>query len=220
MDSRKILLCFIVSLSCLTLHTDAAQASLLRKRTPQVALLNLCKSSTKPSLCVKTILPKIDVRVPFNHYKALEIAILAAKNHTIKTSEHISTLILNPTTPKNIAGDLDLCKELYVNMLDSLETSLSVVKSGNAVEASYKFNGYTASRATCEDGFSGKISPIESDLKLSFDLGSVVLDIMAAIKERALKRVARRFGSLLPPPTSVTLKPSDPCFGVIGTCSH
>ncbi|MED6222532.1 hypothetical protein PIB30_065319 [Stylosanthes scabra] len=223
MDSKNTLLLLIVSLSCLILNTHAATGARphvsLRKRTPQIALLNLCKNTTKPSLCAKTILPKMDFTVHFSHYKALEIAIVAAQNQTMKTSDRIATLIVNPSTPKNIVGDLKVCKEQYRNMLDAIKESLTVVAgSKNAVEASYKFSGFMASRATCEDG---KVSPIESDVKLSYDLGSVVLDIMAAIKERNLRRVARRFGSLIAPVTpSTAVKPADPCYNVIGTCSH
>ncbi|MED6119432.1 hypothetical protein PIB30_011797 [Stylosanthes scabra] len=233
MDSKNTLLLLILSLSCLILHTNAAAAtatgarphvSLLRKRTPQIALLNLCKGTTKPSLCVKTILPNMDFSVHFRHHKALEIAIIAAQNQTMKTSDLIASLILNPSTPKNVVDDLKVCKEQFKNMLDAVKESLTeVAESKNAVEASYKFSGFMASRATCEDGFSstGKVSPIDGDVKLSYDLGSVVLDIMAAIKERSLKRVARRFGSLIPPVApSMTVKSGDPCYNVIGTCSH
>ncbi|KHN14350.1 hypothetical protein glysoja_012388 [Glycine soja] len=179
----RILILF-VSLSSLILDTHAARAP----RTIQTRLYSLCKPTTNMDLCYKTILP------------------------VETTSKLITSLLAKPGNSKDLTESLQICKEQYGNILDSIEESKNQVAQRNVIEARFKFSAAISLQVSCNDSFTAGTSPIVKEAQDVFDLAGNCLDIMKAIEDRESRR--RRGGS---PVTSPSV-PS-PCQGQVGLCS-
>ncbi|KAJ1414414.1 Pectinesterase inhibitor domain [Sesbania bispinosa] len=211
MDFTKTLLITIFTLSCLLAHTNAV-------RTPQARVWTICKPTTNPLLCFKTILPQILSAKRFNMYKAVEIEVLAAQKQVQKTAGVINALLAKPGNPKSLNDSLSTCKDQYSNMLDSISETIKVVAQRNAIEARFKFSAVLSYHASCNDDFgAGVTSPFADDAKLVYDLGGNCLDIMKAIEDRESRR--RFAGGKVNPTTPTVPTPSGgPCRGVVGIC--
>ncbi|KAG4946106.1 hypothetical protein AAZX31_15G122700 [Glycine max] len=203
----RILILF-VSLSSLILDTHAARAP----RTIQTRLYSLCKPTTNMDLCYKTILPEVVGLSRFSNYKALEVEILATQKQVETTSKLITSLLAKPDNSKDLTESLQICKEQYGNILDSIEESKNQVAQRNVIEARFKFSAAISLQVSCNDSFTAGTSPIVKEAQDVFDLAGNCLDIMKAIEDRESRR--RRGGS---PVTSPSV-PS-PCQGQVGLCS-
>ncbi|KAG4948963.1 hypothetical protein JHK82_042156 [Glycine max] len=203
----RILILF-VSLSSLILDTHAARAP----RTIQTRLYSLCKPTTNMDLCYKTILPEVVGLSRFSNYKALEVEILATQKQVETTSKLITSLLAKPGNSKDLTESLQICKEQYGNILDSIEESKNQVAQRNVIEARFKFSAAISLQVSCNDSFTAGTSPIVKEAQDVFDLAGNCLDIMKAIEDRESRR--RRGGS---PVTSPSV-PS-PCQGQVGLCS-
>lgn len=225
MDFNKTFL-LIVSLSCLLLHTHAAAVAApvvapsgRRVRSPQAMVMNLCKSTTNRTLCIRTILPAMK-GTSSDPYKALEAEMNATRNQVAVTRGLIDTLLAKPNNPKSLADSLSICKDQYGNMPDSIKDAIDVVSKRTVTESKYKFSAVLSYYNTCNDGFGKEVSPIAKEAIVVYQLAGNCLDIIKAIEDREYRRLLRRFGNKLPPPPpAVVVGANDPCFDVIGTCS-
>ncbi|KAK7331254.1 hypothetical protein VNO77_25474 [Canavalia gladiata] len=204
MAFNKILI-LIFSLSYLLVNTHAA-------RTPEARLWNICKPTTNPILCYKTIFPQV-INSSFNIYKALEIEIFATQKQVENTSSLMTTLLAKPGNSKDMIESLQTCKDQYNNILDSIQDALKQVANRNAIEARFKFSAVLSFHSTCNDQFTNGNSPIANEAQVVYDLGGNCLDIMKAIEDKENRR-KRGVTPILPPITP----PTGPCVGVIGLC--
>jgi len=128
------------------------------------------------------------------------------------TSKLITSLLAKPDNSKDLTESLQICKEQYGNILDSIEESKNQVAQRNVIEARFKFSAAISLQVSCNDSFTAGTSPIVKEAQDVFDLAGNCLDIMKAIEDRESRR--RRGGS---PVTSPSV-PS-PCQGQVGLCS-
>ncbi|ESW19501.1 hypothetical protein PHAVU_006G130500 [Phaseolus vulgaris] len=197
-------LCLFVSFSGLLFHTHAI-------RTPQARVWALCKPTTNPVVCFKTILPHVITAKKFNAYTALEIEIIITRELVVNTTNLITTLLANPSNSKSLNDSLEICSDQYDNMLDSIKDAMSQVALRNAGEARFKFSAVLSYLSACTDEFDN--SPIVKEGKELYDIGGNCLDIMKAIEDRESR--LRRRGATVGSPPAV---PS-PCQNEIGPCS-
>lgn len=129
------------------------------------------------------------------------------------TSKLITSLLAKPDNSKDLTESLQICKEQYGNILDSIEESKNQVAQRNVIEARFKFSAAISLQVSCNDSFTAGTSPIVKEAQDVFDLAGNCLDIMKAIEDRESRR--RRGGS---PVTSPSV-PS-PCQGQVGLCSQ
>jgi pectinesterase inhibitor-like protein len=155
-------------------------------RTPQARVWTICKPTTNPVLCYKTILPRALSSPKFNMYKALEEEIKATQVQVVKTVGHIATAILT-SNDKNIADALAICKDQYGMIVDAVAESVLLVSKRNAGEARFKFSGVISYNSACKDVFvesNNAIAPFAADAQAVVDHASNCLDIMKAIEDR------------------------------------
>ncbi|GAU47322.1 hypothetical protein TSUD_377960 [Trifolium subterraneum] len=155
-------------------------------RTPQAHVWTICKPTTNPLLCYKTLLPKALSNPKFNMYKAVEVEIQEAQIQVVKTVAKIAGSIFT-SSDKNIADALKICKEQYGNMIDSIIETVTLVSNRNAVEARFKFSAFISYHSSCEQAFiesKNANSPFADDAKVVYDLGANILDILKAIEDR------------------------------------
>ncbi|MCH83547.1 pectinesterase inhibitor [Trifolium medium] len=155
-------------------------------RTPQARVWTICKPTTNPLLCYKTLLPKALSTPKFNMYKAVDVEIQEAQAQVVKTVAKIANSIFT-SSDKNIANALTICKEQYGNMVDSLIEVITLVSKRNAVEARFKFSAFISYHSSCEQAFvesKNAIPPFADDAKVVYDLGANILDILKAIEDR------------------------------------
>ncbi|XP_058752493.1 uncharacterized protein LOC131625670 [Vicia villosa] len=188
--TKTILALLIVSISILFAPTTHAHAT--RTGAPptiQTRLLNMCKPTTNPSLCYKTILPKALESPKFNMYKALEIEVQAAQVQVIKTATTIATLLWKSGSDKNIAGALNDCKEQFKNIADSVTKSVTLVSQRNIVDARNEFSAVFSYFSACRESFeeSQITLPIAADGQMVHDLAGNCLDLMKAIEDKGSK---------------------------------
>ncbi|CAJ1962900.1 unnamed protein product [Sphenostylis stenocarpa] len=200
-----------VSFSGLILHAHAHTA-----RSPQARVWSLCKYTTNPVVCYKTIIPYAIGVKKFNYYQALEVEILATRDLVMNTTNLISVLLANPGNSKDLKDSLQTCFEQYDNIKDSIKESLNLVAQRNVIEMRFKFSAVLSYLAACTDEFPN--SPIEKEGQDLFDLGGNCLDIMKAIEDRE----SRLRPGASPVPTPIVVTPPSapsPCQNVIGPCS-
>ncbi|CAL5184116.1 unnamed protein product [Lathyrus oleraceus] len=183
MSFTKIhLVLLIVSISILFAPTTHAAGI-------QARVLNMCKTTTNPSLCYKTILPKALETPKFNMYKALEIEIQAAQVQVLKTATSIATLLWKSGSDKAIADSLTVCKNQYRNIVEAVTESVSLVSKRNVGDARFKFSAVISYYLACKESFeeSQITSPIAADAQTVYDLGGNCLDLMKAIEDKERK---------------------------------
>ena len=179
------LVLLIVSISMIFAPTTFAT------RTIQARVWTICKPTTNPLLCYKTILPQAMETPKFNMYKALETEIQAAQTQVVKTAANIATLIFQSSeTNKSVSDALETCKEQYSNIVDAITESISLVSKRDVGEARFKFSAVISYYSACKEAFleSEIDSPIGPDAQAVYDLGGNCLDIMKAIEDRERSR--------------------------------
>lgn len=233
MDSKnKTLVLVVVSLSWLLLvaptPTSAAAAAGGKGKAPrtrQASIWAICKNTTNPLLCYKTIIPRVGLH--FNIYNALAAEVSETHRQVLKTSSIINGLLAKPGNSKNLKDLLGICKEQYGNMLDSIVETTTLVtsptKQNNIHEARFKFSAVISYKSACKDEFDTAAvpNPIAKELQETFDLAGNSLDIMASIEDRESRRQARKGGNNVGVGVGVGVgtPATGPCKGVIGICS-
>ncbi|XP_004486562.1 uncharacterized protein [Cicer arietinum] len=158
-------------------------------RTTEARIWNMCKPTTNPVVCYKTILPEATKTQKFNMYKALEVEIQAAQTQVIQTATNIATLIFQSSNNKDVSDALNTCKDQFSNIVDAITESVDLVSKRNVGEARFKFSAVISYYSACKDAFteSNITFPIAADAQAVYDLGGNCLDLMKAIedKERA-----------------------------------
>ncbi|XP_061373646.1 uncharacterized protein LOC133315980 [Gastrolobium bilobum] len=204
-------LLFIASISCILVHTNAVPTT----RTPQARVWALCKPTTNPVLCYKTILPRAFGK--FNIYKALEVEVIATQNQVKRTSSLIALLLAKQSLSKSLRESLTTCQEQYSNMIDDIDITIKEVARRNVVEARFKFSAVLSYQASCNDEFIDGPSPIANEAQGVYDLGGNSLDLMKAIEDREARRESKKHSK---PSSSSSSSPAvpNPCKGVIGIC--
>ncbi|KAK7303542.1 hypothetical protein RJT34_14449 [Clitoria ternatea] len=202
----KTLILIVLSLLLTTTHAA---------RTPQARVWTICKPTTNPLVCFKTILPQA-LTGRFNIYKALEVEIAAAQQQVNKTASSINTLLARPDNSKDMAESLSTCKDQYENIVDAINDTVKQVSTRNVVEARFKFSAVLSYHSTCNDEFGKEKSPIANDAQGVYDLGGNCLDIMKAIEEREARRREGAGNKSNAPSTGTPA--TGPCKGAIGNC--
>ncbi|XP_027338249.1 uncharacterized protein LOC113852208 [Abrus precatorius] len=185
MAFNKTLILF-VSISCLLLHTHAAGM-----RSPQARVWTICKPTSVPLLCYKTILPKVQSLLRFNMYKALEAEVLLTQQQAQKALSLINTLLAKPGNPKGLTDSLQICQDQYGNILDAVAETIKLVEKRDVSESRFKFSAVISYYSSCNDDFNNIPAEFVAESKTVFDLGSNCLDIMKAIDDREMARRAR-----------------------------
>ncbi|CAI8590429.1 unnamed protein product [Vicia faba] len=116
----------------------------------QTHIFKMCKPTSYPLLCYKTLLPKALVTPRFNIHRALEVEVQAAQTQVIKTVTSIETHLSKPGTSKDtvdclviwfeeseitspIADDAKAVNDLSTNCLDLAKAIVN--KSGKVRSA-------------------------------------------------------------------------------------
>lgn len=105
-----------------------------------------------------------------------------------KTSKLISVLLARPGNSKDLGDSLQICKEQYGNIMDSMAEAKSQVAQRNVIEARFKFSSVVSYYESCNDSFTKGTSPIVEEAQGVYDLAGNCLDIMKAIQDRESRR--------------------------------
>ncbi|OIV91906.1 hypothetical protein TanjilG_17898 [Lupinus angustifolius] len=183
----------------------------------ETGVTKLCKGTTDPILCVKTILPQMHGN--FNAYTALEAEILAAKDQVLKASTVIDSLLKNPTTPKGLKDSLAVCQNQYGVMVDSVNEAIAAVSKRDAWSANLKFSAVFSYRQTCDEAFDPEVPPtnlsnVEATLKL---VAGNVLDISKGLEDKESEKMKNK-GSMTD--YSKITSPPSKCLHVVGPCTE
>ncbi|KAK7412803.1 hypothetical protein VNO78_04439 [Psophocarpus tetragonolobus] len=179
-------------------------------RSSEERVYAICKGTTSPGVCYRTILPEVAGLAQFNIYKALEVEVVATQKEVQKTYDQILSLLGQAGNSKDTNDTLSDCKEQFEDMFDSIDDSIKLVAKRDAGEARFKFSAVLSYLASCTDDFTAP-SPIAAQENIISDLGGNCLDIMKAIEDRD----TRRHFPLTPLPSS----PPSPCSHQVGLCS-
>lgn len=105
-----------------------------------------------------------------------------------KTSKLISVLLARPGNSKDLGDSLQICKEQYGNIMDSMAEAKNQVAQRNVIEARFKFSSVVSYYESCNDSFTKGTSPIVEEAQGVYDLAGNCLDIMKAIQDRESRR--------------------------------
>lgn len=210
MAFNKTLIIVLVSLSSILLHAHAAS-------TPQARVSRICKDVTNYTLCYQTVLPGVERLQKFTIYKVIEIEILETQKQVQTVLKVMNSLKAKPGTSKDMSDSLSVCLDQYDSILTTVEKSLKFVEQRNVGETVMEISSVISFYEACNDQFDENVtSPIATEAKVVYDLGSNCLDILKVIEDREISRQGAN--TTMEPPTGPPT-PASPCQNTIGFCS-
>ncbi|QCD77346.1 pectinesterase inhibitor-like [Vigna unguiculata] len=167
----------------------------------------LCKKTTDPALCSKTI-QSHSTENTVEPIKALDVEVEAtlaeAKNALIK----IQSLEAKGGASKSTKDSLNVCEDQYSSMLDAIAETKKAIAKNDVITAKFKFSAVISYQSACQDTFKSDKLPFNEDSDAVYKLGGIALDIIADIEKS------------LPPPRPTPVQSAPSAFSsVIGTVS-
>jgi len=147
-------------------------------------LLNFCKKTTNPTLCEQTVQPHF-IKSILDPIKALDIEVDAALVQTQKALVVIGGLLKKPGISKSFKDSLDICKDQYGMILDSIKLTKDAITKRWFHEARSQFSAVISYHAACKDSFEGiekEYSLLAHDSDALFQLGGNCLDTIADLE--------------------------------------
>jgi len=148
-------------------------------------LLNFCKKTTNPTLCEQTVQPHF-IKSILDPIKALDFEVDAALVQTQKTLAVIGELLKKPGISISFKSSLDICKDQYGMILDSIKLTKDAITKHLFYEARSQFSAVISYHAACKDSFEGiekEYSLLAHDSDALFQLGGNCLDTIADLEK-------------------------------------
>lgn len=175
-------------------------ASAKAPRTPQARVWAICKNSSYPLLCYKTIFPRVGPA--FTLKNALLAEVSETQRHVTQTVGLIAGLLAKPGNSKDLNDCLSICKEQYETMLDDTSATITIITQAHVIDEIYdvqnKLSAVMSYNSACSLGFEetvNLVNPIAKEMKDTDELAANSRDILVAIANRESRRMARAGGN-------------------------
>ncbi|CAL9096294.1 unnamed protein product [Musa textilis] len=117
------------------------------------AISPFCSKTDYPDVCRSTILAFQPPVGPIDAASMLKLQMMACRKRAQIAQSQVSALVSHPGASDKLASSLQVCSDMYDDVLDSLDTAADAMASHDKGTLDSMLSGLISDFSTCEDAF-------------------------------------------------------------------